>query len=52
MRLMSVDTLLEQHIDWLEYLQRKRREHVAKITALIATKQLEIDNLRARLGQE
>jgi len=47
---ISVDRLLAQRIEWLEALQRKRQEHVDKLVAMIARKQLEIDNLKARLG--
>lgn len=46
--LISADTLLTQRIEWLESLQRKRRDHLNRLAAVIATKQLEIDNLRAR----
>ena len=49
-RLLSADTLLAQRIEWLEALQRKRQDHLARLAALIATKQLEIDNLKARLA--
>lgn len=48
--LISADRLLAQRIEWLESLQRKRQEHVEKLLSMIAVKQLEIDNLKARLG--
>jgi hypothetical protein len=48
--LISADKLLAQRIEWLESLQRKRREHVDRLLVMINTKQLEIDNLKARLG--
>lgn len=44
--MMSVDSLLAEHVRWLESLQEKRREHLELLTAVIATKQLEIDNLK------
>ena len=47
---ISADKLLAQRIEWLEALQRKRREHVDGLLVMINVKQLEIDNLKARLG--
>ena len=47
----SVDSLLRQRIAWLEALQNRRKEHVEKLQFLIFKKQLEIDNLRARLPE-
>ena len=44
--IVSADTLLAQHIAWLESLQMKRHAHMEKLAAVIAKKQLEIDNLK------
>lgn len=47
-RLKSVDTLLANEIAALEQRQEKRRVHLREIEKLIATKELELDNLKAQ----
>ena len=49
MKIASVDSILAKRLDWLESLQRKRQAHIEELIALVYKKQLEIDNLRARL---
>ena len=51
MKLMSVEQLMQREILWLEGLQAKRRAHIDELLALVSAKQLEIDNLWARLGK-
>jgi hypothetical protein len=47
-RLKSVDALLAKEIAVLEMRQEKRRVHLREIEKLIATKELELNNLKAQ----